>query len=1317
MARSEAVAASETAEASDLGLSVEQIRPQGTLVRGTEAQYAALEKRGYRVKLLADTNILEVGTYRIDIEGAPPRVPTELEVPAALKATWPHHLVQLAGARDDEAVSAIEARGVDVVEPISAYGLFVSGLPAQVEALKDLPFVAWVGPFKPAYRIAKNLEGAKGLLRQLSIGVYPSDALESLKTELGNSEIVSEERMPAPYGGEFGTLLADISATRLQELARQPFVRWLELRPPMSAFGERETQIVAENFNGAAAPATAPVTGYQAWLAGVGLSGSGVTVAICDTGVDANANNNANAHSDLLGRQAAFVDYTGGAAATDTNGHGTNVAGIAIGNAASGQTEAAAPANFLWGQGTAPQANYVTQNFLLANPQPTTTTLIQDASTNGAQVMNNSWGVDNSGGSGYTAASRTIDLAVRDPNTTAAGLENLILVCAAGNEGGRNSSISNPHESKNDIVVGNALTSRPGQFPSDDVRGISGTSSRGPAIDGRILPTVVAPGTDVSSAHSRTSARVPIPGTGVPDPLNPANTINQYNFMSGTSQATPHVSGTCALLFEWWRGRTGGRDPSTALVKALLINGAEDLAGGPNWRCLNRVTVDKNQWSLQSGSIFRRNMTFVPVALVEGQTTLTQVASLAAITAVGQWFFDAVTNRLFVRMLGNTNPANNVPFLHAQDAQPVAAIPNGHQGWGRISVPNMISQAPTSDRGPKIFSDQRHAFTANGQEHNIRVAPVDTARPLRITLVWTDAAGAANANPALVNDLDLEVTETATGNVYRGNVFANGSSVTGGAFDNRNNVECVYIRNPGGTYDVSVIAANITASARPDILTAWQDFALVIDNAEVPSAAPVSVVPVIDRSGSMVFSGYVDITRTSSKQFIDLMGVDDQLAVVSFGSNSSIDYSAAGPALQTITGQPIRDAARTAVDNLVFGGCTFMGAGINDAKSLLSPATNSKAIVLLSDGYDNKGCDQANPAKPSALDAVSTATMPVYTCAMGPASDQSLLDQIADVTNARYYYMPTIDDLFEIYNYIRGQVTGDAIVANESASASASRVAAFVDSAATEATFTVAWADAALRYTNRDPKKANEVAIRLRDPRGKLVHPDSSYVRRTVGQGYVVFEIQEPAPGRWFVEVSTARETHLRYTVGGFVRSPIRLLVTLRPHRFRLGGPIHIAAQAFDGKNPLPDFKAKVQITAPVLGIPGLMRKYGDKLKRVEPPKFPGGDSVPADIGRLLALRAQLLKAKQPDPFAHNAVSVGMRGTTLDDLRRLRLRQLISPLPPVTFPATTVPGVLTASFKGAQQQGSYNVAVTVDGASRLSRTRFVRKDMISALVT
>ncbi len=544
---------------------------------------------------------------------------------------------------------------------------------------------------------------------------------------------------------------------------------------------------------------------------------------------------------------------------------------------------------------------------------------------------------------------------------------------------------------------------------------------------------------------------------------------------------------------------------------------------------------------------------------------MNRVANVAAIANPGDWSYTVATDTITVRTTTGGQPFGGGPTnvgISALDPNPVANIPNNDQGWGRVSFDNLFLTAPESDRGPRIVIDERLGFDTNGQEWTIRVAPVDTARPMRITLAWTDAPGAAGANPALLNDLDLEVTETSTGNVFRGNVFNNGFSTTGGAFDTLNNVECVYVAAPDGVYEVTVIAGVLRADARPPFAAAapWQDFAIVLDNAEVPAAEPVNVALAIDRSGSMVSSGYVDVTRTSARSFVDLMAIDDAIGVASFGSTATDDFPATTPAsLRTVATQADRDAAKAAIDGLSFGGSTMMGPGLQQAAAMLPGGTGRKAIVLLSDGYDNGSPDARTVAGGLPADVA------IYSCAMGPLSDQTLLEDLADSTDGRYLYMPTIDDLFLILNVIREQVTGDGLVVNEQHTASSSRVGAFIEADATEATFLVDWPLPSLAWSPREPKKASDINVRLRMPNGKLLHPFDPSVRRLEGTGYVAFRVEEPLPGQWWVEVSTVRAAHTLYSVGVFVRSPIRLDASISPRRPLRGSPLDVKVDVWDG--------------------------------------------------------------------------------------------------------------------------------------------------------
>ena len=322
------------------------------------------------------------------------------------------------------------------------------------------------------------------------------------------------------------------------------------------------------------------------------------------------------------------------------------------------------------------------------------------------------------------------------------------------------------------------------------------------------------------------------------------------------------------------------------------------------------------------------------------------------------------------------------------------------------------------------------------------------------------------------------------------------------------------------------------------------------------------------------------------------MGVDDSIGVVSFGDSGDEEYPGTG-APQQIVDQSTRDAATAAVDGIGFGGCTFMGAGIQEAGGMLAGAGTRRAMVLLSDGYDNKGCDEGNPAKPWAVDAAAAlpADLPIYSCAMGPASDQTLLAQLADDTDGRYYFMPTIDDLFEIYNYIRGQVTGDGVIVNESSIASVSQVSGWVDGCAESVLFTVAWHDTSLRYVPRDPKGAGEIAVRLRSPGGRWLPRSATEFVRNAGDGYVSFTIQDPQPGLWTVEVATDRQQHTPYTVGGFVRSPLTLQLDV-PTLVRVGDVIGVKTSVGDRRGGIDGVKVRATVAAPVASSADLIDKY-----------------------------------------------------------------------------------------------------------------------------
>ena len=143
-------------------------------------------------------------------------------------------------------------------------------------------------------------------------------------------------------------------------------------------------------------------------------------------------------------------------------------------------------------------------------------------------------------------------------------------------------------------------------------------------------------------------------------------------------------------------------------------------------------------------------------------------------------------------------------------------VPDSKIGWGRPNLDNVL-YFPGDGVNLDIVED--HGLqTGQGYETSINV-PYSHA-PFRASLVWTDYPGEAGANPALVNDLNLEVTSPSDKN-YKGNVFSNNVSVEGGGFDALNTVENVFVNSPEtGEWTIRVQGNNIPQGPQP--------FALVV---------------------------------------------------------------------------------------------------------------------------------------------------------------------------------------------------------------------------------------------------------------------------------------------------------------------------------------------------------------------------------------------------------------------------------------------------------------------------------------------------------
>jgi len=195
----------------------------------------------------------------------------------------------------------------------------------------------------------------------------------------------------------------------------------------------------------------------------------------------------------------------------------------------------------------------------------------------GMVVTNNSYGNDVTSCTSFGA----YDLYSQILDQQALDMPYLENVFAVGNSGavpctpfptGFGTVLGGYQAAKNIITVGN--TQMDGQ--------ISMYSSRGPAKDGRIKPEIVVQGTTIRSTTPE----------------------NNYGLGSGTSMASPAVSGSLALLYQQYRKLNGGANPKNALMKALICNSGMDKGNaGPDYKYgFGWLNLIRSVKMLESGS-------------------------------------------------------------------------------------------------------------------------------------------------------------------------------------------------------------------------------------------------------------------------------------------------------------------------------------------------------------------------------------------------------------------------------------------------------------------------------------------------------------------------------------------------------------------------------------------------------------------------------------------------------------------------------------------------------------------------------------------
>ena len=379
----------------------------------------------------------------------------------------------------------------------------------------------------------------------------------------------------------------------------------------------------------------------------------------------------------------------------------------------------------------------------------------------------------------------------------------------------------------------------------------------------------------------------------------------------------------------------------------------------------------------------------------------------------------------------------------------------------------------------------------------------------------------------------------------------------------------------------------------------------------------VNVVLILDISDSMRTYGYFKDARLDASAFISLMNEGDFLAVKAIDTRPK-DVWPSPMKLQELLSTHHEDA-QNAVLALQTDGATDIKGPLDQAQTLLA-SVSKRGVVMLSDGEYNRG---GNPIP------VKSSKIPVYTIALGNHGQINTLKQISKDTKGVFKQTPDQFALYKIYLEIAGQSLSQAVTAvaleQNITTGSVKFKTASVPAGQKELTYTAAWTDPSVKFSQTTPPPTGTINIALQQPDSSTYPhaPDFSH------PGYVTYKIPNPQTGTytmscWYDGPKEKFDCTMGLLEPG---SPVTLEVQPRAEEVRCGRPLRVKANILDGDEQVPHVKIKAQLERPTRTKAEVRREYKAELAAIVPDPRIIADGVAEEDARLI----QLAEDKRPE--------------------------------------------------------------------------------------